>query len=210
MESEFGCHYSVLTKLPYFDPINMLVIDPMHNLFLGTSKHMLNLWLQLDLVTKAHFQSLQKTVDSFVVPADVGRIPRKIETGLSGFTADQFKNLVTVFSIPALFGVLPTEHMECWRHFVLACRILCKSILSLDDLALADALLLQFCRRVERMYGETAITPNMHLPGHLRDVLKDYGPVQVFSYECYNGILGRQPTNNKLIEPCTIDEAVFA
>lgn len=146
----------------------------------------------------------KKTVDSFVVPADVGRIPRKIETGLSGFTADQFKNLVTVFSIPALFGVLPTEHMECWRHFVLACRILCKSILSLDDLALADALLLQFCRRVERMYGETAITPNMHLRGHFRDVLKDYGPVQefwLFSYECYNGILGRQPTNNKLIEP---------
>lgn len=63
MESEFGCRYSVLTKLPYFDPINMLVIDPMHNLFLGTSKHMLNLWLQLDLVTKVHFQSLQNIVD---------------------------------------------------------------------------------------------------------------------------------------------------
>lgn len=54
------------------------------------------------------------------------------------------------------------------------------------------------------MYGESAITPNMHLHGHLRDVLKDYGPVQefwLFPYERYNGILGHQPTNNKLIEP---------
>ena len=62
---------------------------------------------------------------------------------------------------------------------------------------LADALLL-------RMYGEAVITPNMHLHGHLRDVLKDYGPVQefwLFSYEHYNGTIGHQPTNNKLIEP---------
>jgi len=49
----------------------MLVIDPMHNLFLGTEKHMVNLWLQLDLVTKQDFQSLQRTVDATVVPSDV-------------------------------------------------------------------------------------------------------------------------------------------
>ena len=33
-ESEFGCRYSILLKLPYFDPPRMLVVDPMHNLFL--------------------------------------------------------------------------------------------------------------------------------------------------------------------------------
>ena len=132
-ESKFGCRYSVLIKFPYFDPIKMLVIDPMHNLFLGTGKHMVNLWLQLDLVTKHDFQSLQRTVDATVVPSDVGRVPRKIETGFSGFTADQFKNWITVYSIPALHGILPSEHLECWRHFVLACRILCQSTLSFDD-----------------------------------------------------------------------------
>ena len=41
-ESEMGCRYSVLLELPYFDPIRMLPIDPMHNLFLGTGKHMIN------------------------------------------------------------------------------------------------------------------------------------------------------------------------
>ena len=70
-ESKFGCRYSVLIKFPYFDPIKMLVIDPMHNLFLGTGKHMVNLWLQLDLVTKQDFQSLQRTVDATVMPSDV-------------------------------------------------------------------------------------------------------------------------------------------
>ena len=38
-ESELGCRYSVLLELSYFRPIEMLLIDPMHNLFLGTAKH---------------------------------------------------------------------------------------------------------------------------------------------------------------------------
>ena len=38
-ESSTGCHYSVLLSLPYFDVPRMLVVDPMHNLFLGSAKH---------------------------------------------------------------------------------------------------------------------------------------------------------------------------
>ena len=75
----------------------MLVIDPMHNLFLDTAKHMLKVWNQSDLVIRSDFVSFQKPVDSIVVPSYVGRIPRKIETGFSGFTADQFKNWVYYF-----------------------------------------------------------------------------------------------------------------
>ena len=59
-----------------------------------------------------------------VVPSDVGRIPRKIETGFSGFKEDQLKTWIILYSIPALFGVLPRSHLEYWRHFVLACRLM--------------------------------------------------------------------------------------
>ena len=38
-ESKAGCRYSELLLLPYFDGPKMLVIDPMHNLFLGSAKH---------------------------------------------------------------------------------------------------------------------------------------------------------------------------
>ena len=34
---KFGCSYSVLLDLPYFDAPR--VVDPMHNLFLGSAKH---------------------------------------------------------------------------------------------------------------------------------------------------------------------------
>lgn len=45
LENFYGVRYSVLLELDYFDPIRMTIIDPMHNLFLGTAKRVLNLWI---------------------------------------------------------------------------------------------------------------------------------------------------------------------
>ena len=47
MESELGCQYSVLLLLPYFDLVQMLQLDPMHNLYLGTSKMVIHkVWIE--------------------------------------------------------------------------------------------------------------------------------------------------------------------
>ena len=123
-ESKFGCRYSALLDLSYFDPPTMLPIDPMHNLFLGTGKRMISVWINTGILDGRKYEKIQQSVDGIVVPSDVGRIPRK--TGFSGFKADQFKIWILLYSIPALFEVLPKEHLECWCHYVLACRILCK------------------------------------------------------------------------------------
>ena len=109
-----------------------------------------------------------------------------------------------MYSIPALFGVLGREHFECWRHFVLACRLLCKQSLSENEICLADALLMHFCKRVEHLYSKHSITPNMHMHAHLQEEILDFGPIHefwLFYYERYNGILSSQPTNNRNIEP---------
>lgn len=204
MESQLGCRYSILLDLEYFDPPRMLSIDPMHNLFLGTAKHILSVWVEKEFLSRSQFKDIQAFVDCFITPSDIGRIPRKIETGFAGFTADQFKNWVTIFSIPSLYDLIPAEHLECWRHFVIACRILCKQTLSRDNIILVDALLIQFCKKVEILYGEEVVTPNMHLHGHLKEIISDFGPVYefwLFTFERFNGILGNQPNNNRLIEP---------
>ena len=199
-ESEYGCRYSILLDLPYFSPTRFMIIDPMHNLFLGTGKRMLALWIEFNLISKHHFDKIQLLVDKMVVPADIGRIPTKISSGFSGFKADQFKAWITIYSIPALYNVLPTDHFETWRHFMLACRLLCMHSLSEVDITLADNLLLRFCRRVERLFGASQITPNMHMHGHLKDVVLDYGPIHEFwcySFERFNGVLGKQPSSNR-------------
>ena len=44
IERETGVRYSVLLKLPYFYASRMCIIDPMHNLLLGTARHMVLTW----------------------------------------------------------------------------------------------------------------------------------------------------------------------
>ena len=114
LESSLGCRYSSLLQLPYFNPITMHIIDPMHNLFLGTAKKMLEVWQDHELLLKCQLLEIQNLVDTKNVPSDIGRIPHKIGSGFAGFTADHFKNWVFIYSIPTLFGILPTEHLECW------------------------------------------------------------------------------------------------
>jgi len=60
IESETGFHYSFLLRLPYFDSTRMLVIDPMHNLYLGSAKHNLKaIWIDKLLLSS---DNLYKTV----------------------------------------------------------------------------------------------------------------------------------------------------
>ena len=146
---------------------------------------------------------IQDRVDRCKAPSDIGRIPHKIFSSFSSFTADQFKNWVVYFSLITLRGILANEHLECWRHFVLACRILLQYKITPEQLLLADALLMKFCRRTECIYGTSIITPNMHLHAHLKQCIADYGPLHgfwAFPFERYNGLLGELPNNKKSIE----------
>ena len=141
----------------------MTILDPMHNLYLGTAKHVLkNIWLKQELINKHQLEAIQTQVDSVSVPNKMGRIPSKIVSSFGGFTADQFKHWTNIYSLFALHDVLPQQDFECWKHFVLASRLLNQMEISKSDIELSDALLLQFCRRVERTYGKSIITPNLH------------------------------------------------
>ena len=137
------------------------------------------------------------------VPSDIGRIPHKIEQAFYSFTTDQYKNWVLHYSIISLHGILSSDVLECWRHFVLACTYLCQPILTQDDVKIGDALLLKFCSRTEVLFDKDIITPNMHMSCHLRECILDYVPLNhfwLFAFERFNGILGKLPNNNRCIE----------
>ena len=96
-ESSYGVRYSELLRLPYFDCIRFTIVDPMHNLFLGTAKHMMETWLNTSILSTSDLEKIQQKVDAVNVPTNIGRLPGKIAKSFSGFTADQWKNWVTIF-----------------------------------------------------------------------------------------------------------------
>jgi hypothetical protein len=75
---------------------------------------MMAIWKRQELVNSSQYEGIQEFVDKMSVPSDVGCIPQKIESGFSGFKADQFKNWINTYSIPALADVLPPPSLECW------------------------------------------------------------------------------------------------
>lgn len=90
LEKEYGVRYSVLLELEYFDPIRMTIIDPMHNLFLGTAKRMLILWKDNKILLPEHFNQIQKRMEQVQCPPDVGKLPQKFASSFGSFNADQY------------------------------------------------------------------------------------------------------------------------
>ena len=126
MESELGCRYSVLLQLPYFDPVRMLQLDPMHNLYLGTSKMVIRkVWIERNILPPAKVAIINRRLKRIHVPIEIGRVPVNIQSG-DTFTAEQWMNWTMYFSVYCLFELLTPNEIECWRHFVLACRLLYK------------------------------------------------------------------------------------
>ena len=203
LEAKYGTRYCDFIRLPYYDSVRFAIVDPMHNLFLGTAKRMIKIWKDLDFLNTNTLKLIQERVDKASVPSDVGKLPGKIDKFFfDGFTADELKNWTLLFSLYALKGILPSEHLECWRLFVIACRYLTNHSITIHDLDISHPFLVRFCQRFEVLYGKNMVTINMHLHGHLKECVNDYGPIYsfwCFSFERYNGLLGKYPTNKKNI-----------
>jgi hypothetical protein len=60
LESASGVRYSEFFRLPYFDPIHAHVVDPMHNLLLGTAKHTFTVWIDTKLLTNDKIAEIDK------------------------------------------------------------------------------------------------------------------------------------------------------
>ena len=113
-------------------------------------------------------------------------------------------NWVNYFSIFCLHELLLlSDHIECWRHFVLASWLLCKPTLNRQEVTVADTLLLRFCQRFQRLYGTDSVTPNMHMHCHLAQCIHDFGPLTSFGCFLLKGtmeLLEQTPTNNRSVE----------
>jgi len=188
----YGAKYSVLTELPVFDVVRCHVIDPMHAVFLGLAKHTIKTWKEIGIIGDKVYPKIQERVDVMVPPSKIGRIPRKIGAGFASFTADEWKHWILIYSLYALFELIPDVHYKCWSTFVSACRLLCLPIITRAQIIEGHLLLSDFCCVFERLYGKESCTPNMHMALHLKECMLDFGPFSAFwcfPFERYNGTL---------------------
>ena len=206
VEQETGCLWTELCHLQYFSRVRCTVVDPMHNLFLGTAKRMVELWQRLTnpdtgdyFLTPAHFHEMKLQLDGMDLPPGYELSARKIGQRCAFMTAAEWR-VFTLVSPLLLKGRLPRSHLDIWLLFVDANRILARPSIHVSEVQQAHNLLRAFCLAVSEMYGDQEITPNMHTHLHLATTILDFGPVHsywLFSFERYNGIVKSIATNHK-------------
>jgi hypothetical protein len=185
-----------MLRLPYFNPIRFLPVDPMHNLFIGIASWIVKrLWLGHGKITLVDLTKIQKHMNNIHPPSEIGRIPHKIDIGegFSNLTANEWKNFFLIYARVVLWNFLDQEDRKILIHFSQACSILVRRIITLDNLDVAHNHLIELLRLIETNYGKALITPNLHLSLHLNKCCRDYGPLYsfwCFSFERMNGILG--------------------
>ena len=199
LESKTGVRYSELFRLPYFDPIRFHVIDPMHNLLLGTAKYTFKAWVETDILKANDLEKIDKRIKMLKLPSDMGRVSKCISKSYKSMKAEEWKHWILVYSIYCLQGILPTEHFNMWKMFVCACDIVLKRSITKKKVNEAHNLLTMFCSTYTKLFGKEFCTPNMHLHLHLKDCILDFGPIYgwwCMSFERFNGILGSYAVNN--------------
>ncbi|OAD79066.1 hypothetical protein PHYBLDRAFT_164148 [Phycomyces blakesleeanus NRRL 1555(-)] len=193
---------SVFFRRPSFEAkiLRGTIIDPMHNLFLGTSKRLMDRWIDEKTIGPEEFASLEKIAETMVLPRDYTTLTTKIGKGFSYMKADEWKSWVLVYSPLLLHGILPPLQFKNWMYFVDACRYYVKPSITFDEITTAHSLLEKFCNACNVDYTATILTCNMHLHLHLHECIRDFGPVYgywLFGFERYNGILKNFKTNGK-------------
>ena len=120
------------------------------------SKSVFDFWVKNGILSKGDIEEIENRVSLFKVPTGVGRLPGRIGSRYGGFTANQWKNWILLYSPVVLKGLLPTNDMGCWLLFVCACRLICKAIVKIDDINSASC---NFVEGLKLFMGKSTAHP---------------------------------------------------
>lgn len=63
----------------------------MHNLFLDTARHFIEVVMENSILTKENMAAVDERIQAINSPYAVGRLPRKVATKFAGFKANQWR-----------------------------------------------------------------------------------------------------------------------
>ncbi|RHZ87212.1 hypothetical protein Glove_39g6 [Diversispora epigaea] len=203
-----GCNSdSARKKFTKNSGCRFITVDPMHCLFLGIAKWIVKrIWVNMRVLSSNNLNNIQKKMNEFQVPADLGQILGKIYCGedFSNFTVDQWRIFISIYATVVLWKYLEEVDRKILTYFVQICHLFVNRILEIKSLDEIHKKIVDVITLIEKKYGRNVITPNLHLSLYLSACSHDFGPLYAFwcfSFERMNGILGSLPNSHQQIEP---------
>ncbi|KIK82150.1 hypothetical protein PAXRUDRAFT_27670 [Paxillus rubicundulus Ve08.2h10] len=198
-----GVHWSELAHLPYFDLVQYMTMDPMHNLLLALQASTSTRTWELDLIHQ--FLSMIPVIwDAFVEEAE-----DEHQTSLKSFTKRN-NQYIKDWNTWKAHGEAPSsvaggKMKKCQTaandnkepKAPIPPKIFCSSSVKVDTLPRAEELFQEYLFKYKWMYGMENMKPNFHWAVHLGQQIKDYGLVYnfwAFLSEWLNKIRGALPS----------------
>lgn len=196
---------SFLAAIPELDLGTGVVVDPMHNCYLGVTRHV----FRLLLFSKAEETFYYGTPQNLAVinarllqikpPNCISRKPVSIHKWRK-WKATEWRNLL-LYMLPCFENVVPDNILRFLAKLCEALYILHKSSILPEEVQKCKRLLLQFHFEFEDIFGKIHMTYNLHmLVFHLPDCVLEYGPgwaISAFIFEALNYDIIRFVTSPK-------------
>lgn len=186
---------SPLVRIRNIGLVSQFTLDPMHLVFLGVVRKLLNLWLKGPLHVRIGSQKKQAVSDNLLsiakfMPSEFNRKPRSLDD-LDRFKATEFRSFLLYTGPIALLDIID---INVYRNFLLLSAAI--NLLSRSDIdgsvECARRYLHAFIEHFCQVYGRRHVVYNVHNLSHLPDDVEKYGTIDkfcAFSFENYLGYL---------------------
>lgn len=207
-DADYHTGASLLTLIePKINMLNQFVLDPMHLLYLGCMKRILEFWLgsssnyksRLSATMKEELQRRSKEIQKDI-PDEFPRKMRPINDS-GKYKAVEYKFFAQYAAMFLLKKILPKEQYEHLLLFTMSCRLLSAK----DPLHHVDQVrqnLIKFVNDAPHIFGSTFVSLNIHNLIHVPDDVEYTGcnlnELSAFTFESYLGnmtSLMRSPLN---------------
>lgn len=193
---------SAVLMFPKLDIIKSFPIDYMHGIALGVMKDLIQIWIGKKSIPKPpypnymmrkteHREIIDKRILRLKPPQRIRRMPRPLSE-VANFKASELIHHMWFYLRYTLVGLLSTKIIKHFEKLSSATYILCKEHIKLDELNSACDKLAIFTSEFEDIYGPGAMTMNIHLLIHYREMVLNCGPLwshSLFGFENNIGAL---------------------
>jgi hypothetical protein len=198
-------HVPILFLLKYFDIVNRIPIDWMHDVCLGIMPSLLVRWTDVPKfkMTVQSQSKVSKRLISFrkFFPVEFQRKPESLDC-LSSWKASQHRSFLLYTGVVALHGILDFEKLDHFYVLVTVMRLLVCRVSNIGDRDTilekrakeADVLIRFFIREAIRIYGVEIASIKLHLLLHLVEDYSRFGAIDSFSAFRFESTLGRIKT----------------
>ncbi|KAK3924497.1 DNA polymerase IV [Frankliniella fusca] len=186
---------SILSILPNFDISTCCFPEYMHSVLLGSCKQIIKIFIEQTgpFKLKDRIPAIDKILTNIQHPDFIHRIGRTFKH-LSAWKASDYYYFLLYEALPVLQEFLPEMYFQ---HLILLVRSifhLLKRKVSESDIIEADLLLRLFVQEFQTLYGDRAMSYNVHQLCHLALSVKRFGPLHcnsAFPFENMNGIIAK-------------------